>query len=368
MSAPAIRVFIGTKAQYIKTAPLLRLLDAAAAPYRLIDSGQHGRFSVGLRQELGVRDPDVVLGTGRDVASIGAALRWSSTSLRLAARGDALRRVFGDGPGICVVHGDTPSTFVATVLARRAGLEVAHLEAGLRSWHALHPFPEELIRVVVMRRSGLLFAPDDTAVANLRRMGVRGRIVPTGGNSTVEALAWSLGETAVEPAGPAVATLHRVENLHRASRIRGFVELLTEVASDRPIVMIVHPPTAAILERTGDLIRLANVGVEIRPLVDHRTFVRMVAAAPFVVTDGGSVQEEAALLGVPTLLWRLRSERPDGLGANVVLSRYDTGVARRFVARPDGFRRAPVDLTRRPSAVVLETLLAEPAVAARSRS
>jgi UDP-N-acetylglucosamine 2-epimerase len=91
--------------------------------------------------------------------------------------------LFRGAGGICLVHGDTPTTLLAVVLARRAGLRVAHVEAGLRSYDYLNPFPEELIRVLVMRWSHVLFAPSAWAAANLERMGLGARCVLVGGNT-----------------------------------------------------------------------------------------------------------------------------------------------------------------------------------------
>ena len=82
-----IHVFIGTKAQYIKIVPLLRRMDAAGVDYRLIDSGQHARLAASLRSELGVREPDMRMGTGRDVVTVAQALSWSlGLTGRLLAR------------------------------------------------------------------------------------------------------------------------------------------------------------------------------------------------------------------------------------------------------------------------------------------
>ncbi len=94
------------------------------------------------------------------------------------------------------------------------------------------------------------------------------------------------------------------------------------------------------------------------PLLPHAEFTRLLAAAPWVITDGGSVQEECALLGVPTLLWRMQTERGDGVGANVVLARHDEATARRFLADPEALRTTPPDCGSTPSAQVLDTLLA----------
>jgi UDP-N-acetylglucosamine 2-epimerase (non-hydrolysing) len=356
-----LHVFLGTKAQYVKTAPLLGLLDERGVPYRLIDSGQHAQISIGMRSDLGVRAPDYILGGDRDVDSIPQAARWA---LGLAARLPSRRRlreeVFGGEGGICVVHGDTPSTLLSTVMAKRAGLRVAHLEAGLRSHSLLHPFPEEAIRLVVMRLSDLLFAPDETAVANLAALRVRGRVVPVGANTSVDALRLSTAGVDTEPGtGPAVVTMHRVENLHRRRVVDQLVDVVREIAEKRPVRFVVHGPTREVLARHGADVDLEQAGVELGPLLPHAEFVALLAAAPLVITDGGSVQEECALLGVPTLLWRARSERPDGIGANVVLSAYDPVTVADFVADPERHRRPPASLDRSPSAAILDVLLAE---------
>jgi UDP-N-acetylglucosamine 2-epimerase (non-hydrolysing) len=353
---PTVHVFIGTKAQYIKTAPLLRLLVERGTPFRLIDSGQHAALATELRGELGTPEPDVRLGGDEDITSIRAAAGWAvRVAARLWSRRRLQREIFGGQDGICVVHGDTPSTLLAAALARRAGLDVAHLEAGLRSRRVFHPFPEELIRRIVMRISTLLFAPDDDAEANLRRRGLGDRVVRTPGNTVVDALRWSLGDQPVAPQGPAIATMHRVENLHRRERVRGFVELLERLAHSREVTFVVHGPTEATVAPYRG--RLAAAGVRLIPLQAHRTFTRLLAAAPLVITDGGSVQEECALLGVPTLLWRAETERPDGLGANVVLSRYEPDTIAAVLATPERWRRPPATTTDRPTEVIHAELL-----------
>ncbi|MGK2928446.1 MAG: UDP-N-acetylglucosamine 2-epimerase, partial [Acidimicrobiales bacterium] len=299
---------MGTKAQYIKTAPVLLELDRRNVAYRLIDSGQHAALLADLRVELGIRAPDVRFGGEVDIDSIPQAALWASKIAWRGLRPAPLRRdVFGSDAELCVVHGDTPSTLLSTMLARRIGLAVVHLEAGLRSHNILHPFPEELIRLAVMRVSGLLFAPNDAAVDNLRAMKVKGRVVAVDGNTSVDALRASMTDLPGPGSGPAIVTMHRVENLHRRHEVDGFVSLVLRIAAEHPVRFVVHGPTAAVLKRSGHLRALEAAGVEIVPLIPHGDFTRQLAAAPVVVTDGGSVQEECALLGVPTLLWRRRT-------------------------------------------------------------
>lgn len=358
---PRISVFIGTKAQYIKTAPLLRLMDSEGVPYRLIDSGQHAELAFGMRRDLGVREPDYSFGSGVDVTTIRGAILWS---LSLAHHLWSARRlrdeVFGGHSGICVVHGDTPSTLLSMLMAKRAGLKVAHLEAGLRSGDLLNPFPEEAIRIIVMRWADLCYAPTPEDEANLRAMRRHGTIIPLESNTSVEAVRFSLGELAEgEGSGPVVVTMHRVENLRSRQRVEGFVEVLGKIRRSHPVTFVVHGPTQAVLEKLGLIERLRTMGVEMVPLVAHDEFLEMVAAAPLVVIDGGSIQEECGYLGVPTLLWRDATERSHGIGRNVVLSHHDQAVVDEFLADPQRYRTPPDRSASSPSRQILDSLTDE---------
>lgn len=370
--APVVHVLLGTMAEYLKTAPLLRLLAAEQVPHRLVDVGQHGAYNAVMRERLALPDPDLELGDGRDKETIGQVIRWAS---RQAARLGSPRRlreeVFDGRGGVAIVHGDTPSTLLATLMARRARLPVAHIEAGLRSHNLLHPFPEEAIRVVVMRLATVLFAPDAEAEANLARMRVPGRVVPLPGNTVVEAMVQDLGDVALTPGatdpsgrvpdrtrvagdGPVVVTLHRVENLKRPARLRLFHDTLVRIAADREVVFAMHGPTIAVMRENGMMDSLREAGVQLRDLASHREFLSMTTRAPFVITDGGSIQEECALLGIPTLLWRGASERPDGIGRNVVVSGYDPDTVAAFIADPMVHAVPPADLDATPSQVIID--------------
>jgi UDP-N-acetylglucosamine 2-epimerase (non-hydrolysing) len=214
-----------------------------------------------------------------------------------------------------------------------------------------------------MRLAHVLFAAGDEAAANLASMRLRrgARVVAIGGNTSADAVA-RLELVAGGATGPAVVTMHRVENLHRRSVVEGFVALVERVARRWPVRFVVHGPTADTLAKAGAWPRLDAAGVERGGLLAHHDFVALLAAAPLVVTDGGSIQEECALLGVPTLLWRARTERPDGLGANVVLSRYDPAVVDAFLTDPEQWRRPPTPRPEvSPSARIAEVVAEEAA-------
>ena len=101
---------------------------------------------------------------------------------------------------------------------------------------------------------------------------------------------------------------------------------------------------------------LRRSGAEVKHLADYQDFLALIASAPFVVSDGGSIQEECALIGVPTLVWRKRTERADGIGENVVLSAFDDTVIETFLDIFEDLRRPPTALTATPSAVIVDVL------------
>lgn len=363
-TAPPIYVLIGTKAQYIKTAPLLRLMQERGIDYVLIDSGQHAAFAKGLRRELEVKEPDVILADSGNIKSVGAAALWFARQCVtcLLGRRHLERRVFLRGRGICILHGDTPSTLIGLMLAKRAGQKVVHIEAGLRSYNILKPFPEELVRVICMRFSDLLFAPSDWAFENIRRMRVKGEVVNVGQNTNVEAMYFSLRHAPEDtPAEPfALMTIHRVETILNRSRLTRVVDLALQIAERTRLVFVLHDPTVVKLRRYGLIDKLAgHPQIETTGLVDHKRFLRLIERALFVVTDGGSIQEECHYLDVPCLVMRSETERQEGIGSNVVISGFDDAKIAAFLAGHQGLRRGYRVENLRSSETILEATLAK---------
>jgi UDP-N-acetylglucosamine 2-epimerase (non-hydrolysing) len=358
-----IHFFVGTKAQYIKTAPVMVELDRSGYPYCLIDSGQHADFSARLRASMGTCSPDTYLhARTTDVTTMPQGLSWLSKSLmRLASGRKRLRaEVFGGKTGICVVHGDTASTLLGALYARAAGLPVAHLESGLRSYRYLAPFPEELIRVLVMRWASLLFAPDDQSVANLRRMKVPGTVIHTQGNTIVDAIQNHRDASAAGPAKPGdyiLFAFHRLETLQSRQRINAVVSTMLAVRQKQRVLFVVHPPTRKALERFKLWDRLSHE-VELLPSQDHASFLALIRHSRAVMADGGSIQEECAALGVPLLILRDRSERTDGLGQNAMFGHFDPARALTFLDCLEELRRPPMQTSGSPSRVVAEYLMA----------
>jgi UDP-N-acetylglucosamine 2-epimerase (non-hydrolysing) len=335
MGNQALLVLIGTKAQFIKTAPILREFDKRGLPYHLVYTGQHSETFTLLEQAFGTRAADDVLVPEFEAATHGSFLTWCFRYWWAVAR----RAVNGNWKDVRLglVHGDTASTLFGALAVRLVGGRVGHIEAGLRSPRLLEPFPEEIIRRLVSRLSFLHFVPDPVAAANLR--GVTGEVLDTGGNTLRDALAMSIARIKPAPTeggrgGYAIASIHRSENLSRKATFDLLLEEVIATSKKIPVKFVLHPATRARIHSSGWLPRLeSQPGLELLERMDYPDFVSLLVDSCFLLTDGGSNQEEAAMLGLPTLLLRRATERPDGLDDNIVLSGLQRDVIRAFVTK-----------------------------------
>jgi UDP-N-acetylglucosamine 2-epimerase (non-hydrolysing) len=361
---------LGTAGELIKVYPLLRMAGERGVPWRVVSTGQSAvNFWTQWDELLLPRERTVtLLATRRDLHTSTQALRWFARASLLgrgALRGIIRAQTGGDAPGpgdVWVAHGDTLSTLVGARAARALGVPLAHVEAGLRSPKLVQPFPEEINRRLVSRLAAFHFAQDEVATENLRRDRVAGRIVCTGGNTLYDAIRYVARDFAAGPARPpgayAVANLHRFENLASAARWRILLDVLARAARARPVLLVLHPPTRDKLDRDPAARRkLEDAGVVLLPRQRFTTFIPLLAGADFVLSDGGSNQEECHYLGQPCLILRDSTERVEGLaGGSCVLSRFDARLIDEFLEAPARWRRPPIELPAAPSAVVLDTL------------
>ncbi|MDD5194089.1 MAG: UDP-N-acetylglucosamine 2-epimerase [Candidatus Omnitrophica bacterium] len=357
-----IHIFIGTKAQYIKTAPLIRLLDEKGIEYNLIDSGQHAAFSKEVRPHLAIRNPDIYLRRNNDIDTILDAILWMGKTLaQIIFKPKFIKKnIFKDKKGICIVHGDTPSTLLAVLMAKRAGLKVAHIEAGLRSYNYFDPFPEELVRVISMKLSDYLFIPSEEAAHNVEKMKCKGKKIKLGVNTNIESLHYALalakGECNLKKPY-ALLTFHRVETLTNSKRIKFIIRLINHITTLMPVVFITHTCTKKALIRLHMLNDFTqNEKIIIKELVSHCEFLQYLKSCDFILTDGGSIQEEAYYLNKPCLILRKRTERPEGLDENAVVSNFNFEENISFVKRYREFKRKSAVENIHPSQIILETL------------
>ncbi|WP_347484696.1 UDP-N-acetylglucosamine 2-epimerase [Vandammella animalimorsus] len=336
---PYALVFIGTKAQFIKTAPVLSEMDRQGLAYRLIYTGQHSETFDLLEKSFQTQPPDETIVPSFEADTHVSFLRWTLRFWSVAVR--RIRSPDWRHASVALVHGDTASALFGALAARLAGVPVAHIEAGLRSARLLEPFPEELIRRWVAYLVQLHFAPDTSAVENLRH--IRSHVVNTEGNTLRDALRMTLQQHALHPEGGyggyGVVSLHRNENLSQKNTFEQLMREVAETAAITPLIFVLHPATRAKLTRTGWDQRLSRVsGLRLVPRMDYPDFIKLLLGASFLLTDGGSNQEEAAMMGLPTFLLRRETERSDGLGDVVKISGLAAGEMTDFARKNSGRR------------------------------
>ncbi len=340
-----IHVVVGTRAQLLKLAPVMLECERRGLRWRWVYTAQHRETIDGSLRTFGLPPPDyVVVRWSTEAKSLALMARWLGRMLVALPRSRSILAGETGPRSVVVTHGDTFTTWLAALMGRLTRTKVMHVEAGLRSFNLRKPFPEELNRLITFRLASFFAAPGPEAVANLERYGRE--TIDTHGNTQIDVLRFGLehvGDADVEiPAEPyAVASLHRYENVFDRDRLERIVALLESISRDRLVVFVRHPVTDAQLRKTGLASRLeANERILLLPRLEYFPFLALIRTAAFVVSDGGGNQEELSYLGVPTLLLREETERHEGLGENVVLSRFDRATIEGFVADPTRFRRA----------------------------
>jgi UDP-N-acetylglucosamine 2-epimerase (non-hydrolysing) len=216
-------------------------------------------------------------------------------------------------PHLLVVQGDTSSALGAALAGFAAGVPVAHVESGLRTHDPLLPWPEEEYRTAIDAGADLLFAPTDLAAANLRAEKVRGEIHVTGNTSIDALLALEADLPRARPRSGSLpqllVTAHRRESW--GIGLCSIAAALRELAAEAAIDFILHPNPHVAATMRGELARIGNVR-----LVDpcsHRELVQRMRECDLMLSDSGGIQEEAPALGVPLLVLREKTERPEGI-------------------------------------------------------
>lgn len=296
---------VGNRPQFIKAAalsmPLRRVHEEV-----LVHTGQHfdDDLSAVFFAELGVPAPDHQLG-------ISGGSNTSQVARQLMALEPLVKEV---GPDAVLVYGDTNSTLAGALAGAQAGVPVAHVEAGMRSFE--RSMPEELNRVLVDHASRLLLCSSQVAVDNLANEHVSGAVELVGDvmvdvASTIQPRARArldlLSARGVEPGNYVLATAHRAGNVDMPARLQALVGLL--LAIPYPVVFPVHPRTRAALRDAGLKERLEGGEQTIlTPPLGYIELTALLCNARAVVTDSGGLQKEAYLAGVKCITLRPNTE------------------------------------------------------------
>ena len=299
---------VGARPQFIKAAAVHAALHGAGIDERVLHTGQHydDNMSDVFFRELGIPEPHWNLG-------IGGGSHGAMTGAQLAGIEAVLIQ---ERPDALLVYGDTNSTLAGALAAAKLHIPVAHVEAGLRSFN--RRMPEEINRVLTDHASRWLFAPTETAVANLRQEGVNEADVRLVGDVMYDA-ALHFASVAVARSTRSVtfatlagrpyvlATVHRAENTDEPERLRAIVQALIALADEVDVVWPVHPRTRSVLAKLG-LDVGATKGLHCTEPFGYLDMIEMEQSAQMVITDSGGVQKEAFFFGRPCVTLRDETE------------------------------------------------------------
>lgn len=313
MSAPVLVAF-GTRPEVVKLAPVVHELRSRGLPVACATTGQHRQM---LDQMLGAfgLEPEIDLALmqpGQSLASL--------TGKAVPALAGAIAEV---APCAVLVQGDTTTAMCGALAAFYAGVPVGHVEAGLRTRRLDSPFPEEANRQIVGRLARWHFCPTPGAREHLRAEAVDPAGIEVTGNTVVDAARWMAAQLgavrAVRPDGrrTVLVTLHRRES--QGERQRHLARVVRRLA-DRDDVHVLFPVHRSPAVREAVLPELdGHPHVTLSAPLGYPQFIAALASADLVLTDSGGVQEEAPAFGVPVLVLRETTERPEGVDAGCAL-------------------------------------------------
>lgn len=299
---------LGARPQFIKAAVLSKQFQHDSALQEIIvHTGQH--YDVALSEiffdELGLSQPVYNL-------NIGSGTHGQQTGLMLQAIEQVL---LTEQPGCVLVYGDTNSTLAGALAAAKLGINVIHVEAGLRSFNTNQP--EEINRVLTDRLSTLLVAPSDIAARNLINEGISADNIAIIGDVMYDAIkifeqisfnkSQILDQLTLHPKKYSLATIHRAENTNNYSDLSSIVNSLNIIAENTPIVFPLHPRTANSLQ-THNLLAALSKNIKIIEPVGYLDMLQLTKNASYVVTDSGGLQKEAFYLQVPCIVLREETE------------------------------------------------------------
>ncbi|GAB2596262.1 non-hydrolyzing UDP-N-acetylglucosamine 2-epimerase [Spirosoma areae] len=314
---------VGARPNFMKIAPLHRaFLMQPAIESKILHTGQHYdvRLSAIFFDQLNLPHPDYYLGIGPGTPTEQTA--------EIMLKVESVLRV--EQPDWVLVVGDVTSTMACALAAAQAGVNVAHVEAGLRSGD--RHMPEERNRILTDALADLLFVTEQTGVDNLRREGVADGKIKFVGNVLIDSLVQNRQKASALDTVTALGlrrqnyillTMHRPVNVDSEVGLKLILQLVREVAQCKTVLFPIHPRTHVNLVRHNLMNSLAAMpNVRLLEPQGYLEFLNLLEHAAVVITDSGGVQEETTYLQVPCLTFRNSTERPAtvDLGTNQLLT------------------------------------------------
>jgi len=360
--------FIGTTAELIKLAPVIREFEKRLIDYKIIASNQNVLCFDEVTSIINKKSPDYTFRVKSSKYLQDIYLRFTVWLIRSLGNyflyfrnqfwGYRKKDVF------FIVHGDTMTSFIGSLIAKLNGIRLVHVESGLRSFSFLEPFPEEFCRFITSRLADIHFCPNRWAKNNLKGYG--GVKIDTLYNTVGESVFLALKSSneidlfRSKKQRYFILVIHRQEHtLFSKQNTEKIVNLFIRKANDNlKCVFVMHKLTRDYLvkQRLFNKMR-SNPNVILPSRLPYPSFIKLVKSCEFIATDGGTNQEEAYFLGKPCLILRNRAERIEGLRKNALLSHNKEGEINDFINNYRKYKTREVSIKTRPSKIIVDYLL-----------
>ncbi|MHA6697201.1 non-hydrolyzing UDP-N-acetylglucosamine 2-epimerase [Chryseobacterium sp. A321] len=333
-----VTIIAGARPNFMKIAPIVHAIQKSKSSgndidFRLIHTGQHydKKMSGDFFEQLQIPEPHANLAAG------GGSQAEQTAAIMIGFE----RELIENPPDLVLVVGDVTSTMACAITAQKQKIEVAHVEAGIRSgdWS----MPEEINRLATDAVTNYFFTTSDIANENLKKSGVEDDRIFFVGNTMIDTLLkqkpnfkrpeiWNT--LRLEEKNYIIMTLHRPANVDEESKLKELMDEIVDNTQDLPLIFPVHPRTAKILKGLG----VSHPRLHMVEPLSYLEFNYLVEKAKAVVTDSGGITEEASIMNVPCMTLRDNTERPETihLGTNDLLGTDPKAIAPAMTRLFDG--------------------------------
>ena len=346
---------LGTKAQFIKTIPMINLAIKNNLKVTLFNLNQHPEKTKLLLDNIkGEYQYISFVKNDKDLGTYYGLLKWAiKVLIRILVPQKSFHNKFS------IVHGDTLSTLLGAILIRRNRGRLVLLEAGLGFPGMFKHFPESFVRYYVAKYSHVMIANGKDQIQQLKDWKVKGDILESSKNTIYDSLDLvSLSRQSTTK--KVTISIHRTENINSKENMQKLVNNILQISSEYQISWFLHIPTKNKLKTYNLLSVLEEGGVILEDLLPYDEFLNSLYNSNFVISDGDGVVEECYLLGVPTLVWRYEHLDSNHLfvdNTSLLLSKFERDVCLDFYKNYKSYKKERKTGANSPSEEALMKLI-----------
>ena len=310
----------GARPNFMKIAPLINEFKRQKIRFKFIHTGQHYDFNMSkiFLDNLGIPKPDYFLNAGSGT--------HASQTAKIMVEFEKV--ILKEKPRLVIVVGDVNSTIACALVAKKISIEVAHIEAGLRSFDL--KMPEEINRRLTDQISDYLFITERSALLNLKNEGIDSSKIFFVGNVMIDNLINNLEkarntyyfkELDLINGSYGLVTIHRPSNVDNKRDLENVIKILDYIQSKIKVIFPIHPRTQKCLRKFKLEEEMNKPNIIITEPLGYLEFLNLIINSKFILTDSGGIQEEASYLNIPILTLRNNTERPVTIeeGTNTLL-------------------------------------------------